>query len=89
MFEGSIKGISRKFQGCSKKVFDASRKNEGCFNGVLCGFQECLKEVQWVFEGSFQGVSRFFKGSFKVFRDSFNPNFPRGGRNYHPLNAKC
>ena len=36
-----------------------------CFNGVLSGFQGCLKEVEWVFEGSYQGVSRMFKRSFK------------------------
>ena len=29
------------------------------------GFQECLKEVEWMFEGSFQGVSRKYQGSFK------------------------
>ena len=40
-------------------------KIEGCFNGDLNGFQECLKEVQWVFEGSFHGVSRIFQGSLK------------------------
>ena len=40
-------------------------KIEGCFDGVLSGFQEDLKEVEWVFEGSLQGVSRKFKGCFK------------------------
>ena len=39
---------------------------EGCFIGVLSGFQECLKEVEWIFEGSFQGVSRMFQRSFKL-----------------------
>ena len=46
MFQESFKGVSRKI--------------EGCFNGVLSGFQECLEEVEWVFEESFQGVSRKF-----------------------------
>ena len=49
MLQGSFKGISRKI--------------EGCFNGVLSGFQRC--EVQWVFERSFDGVSRMFQGSLK------------------------
>ena len=42
------------------------RKIEGCFNGVLSGFQECLKEVEEVFEVSFQGVPKMFQGCFKV-----------------------
>ena len=46
MFQESLKGDTRKIEGCY---------------GVLSGFQECLKEVEWLFEGSFQGVSRYFK----------------------------
>ena len=42
-----------------------SNKIEGCFNGVLSGFQEYLKEVEWLFEGSLQGVSWMYQGSFK------------------------
>ena len=52
--------VSRKVKECSKKFY-ASRKIEGCFNGVLSGFQR----VQWVFEGSFQGVSKILQESFK------------------------
>ena len=47
MFQGSFKGISRKI--------------EGWIDGALSGFQEYLKEVEWVFEGSLQGVSSCFK----------------------------
>ena len=49
-----FKGDSRKFQGCSRKVFGCFKEVsmvlkeifKGCSNGVLSGFQECLKEVQ-------------------------------------------
>ena len=51
MFQKSFEGVSRKIKGF--------------FNGVLSGFQECLKEVEWMFEGYFQGVSRMYQGSFK------------------------
>ena len=37
-----------------------SRKIKGYLDGLLSGFQGCLKEVQWVFEESFKGVSRKF-----------------------------
>ena len=57
MFQGCFKGVPRKF------FF--SRKIEGCFNGVLSGFQVCLNEVEWVFEESFQSVLRMFSGHFK------------------------
>ena len=57
VFPDSFKGISRKIKGC--------------FNGVLSGFQGCLKESEWVFEG----VSKVFQGCFKevlgVFRETF------------------
>ena len=39
----SLKGFQESFKGVSRKI-------EGCFNGVLSGFQGCLKEVQWVCE---------------------------------------
>ena len=50
-FQGSVKGISRKFKGCPEKVFrmlqgslkGISRKIKGFFNEVLSGFQGCLK----------------------------------------------
>ena len=53
---GCLREVSKVFQGCFKGVprkFFFSRKIEGCFNGVLSGFQACLNEVEWVFEGSF------------------------------------
>ena len=70
----SFKGVSRKFQGCSKKVFRVLQvslkgvltKFQGGFNKVLSGFQGCLKEVQWVFEEEFQRCFKdvsSFKGS--------------------------
>ena len=40
-------------------------KIDGCFDGVLSGFQECLKEVEWMFKRSLQGVSKMFQGSFE------------------------
>ena len=40
-------------------------KIDGCFDGVLSGFQECLKEVEWMFVRSLQGVSKMFQGSFE------------------------
>ena len=39
MFQENFEGVSRKFEGVSKKFEDVSRKIEGCFNGVLSGFQ--------------------------------------------------
>ena len=75
LFEGSFKCVSkifkevfRLFQGGLRgvpRICFFSRKIEGCFNGVLSGFQACLNEVEWVFEGSFQSVSRMFSGHFK------------------------
>ena len=41
---------------------------QGRLKGVsmeFCGFQEYLKEVEWIFEGSLQGVSWMYQGSFK------------------------
>ena len=51
MFQESFKGFSRKI--------------EGHFNRVLCGFQGGLKKVQWVVEESFKCVSRMFEGNIK------------------------
>ena len=35
-FQICLKGVSRKFKGCSKESLKGvSRKIEGCFNGVL------------------------------------------------------
>ena len=56
-------------EDCFKGV---SRKSEGCFNGVLCGFlrfkgsSRSLKHVSRKFSGCFQEVLRVFQGSFKV-----------------------
>ena len=55
-FQGSFKGISRKFKGCPKKVFSMlqgsfkgiSKKIKGCLNEVLSGFQGFFKEVEWL-----------------------------------------
>ena len=67
-FQMSFKAVSRKFWGCSKKVFkvlqgslkSVSRKFQGGFNKVLSGFQGCLKEVNvW------GRVSKVFQGCFK------------------------
>ena len=44
---------------------DVSKKIEGRFNGVLSGFQICLKEVKWVFVKSFKCVLRMSHRSFK------------------------
>ena len=51
MFQGSLKGVSRKIEGYG--------------NGILSGFHGCLKEFQWVFEGSLKGVSKKFKGRLR------------------------
>ena len=71
--QGSFKCVPRKNLECLKEISrvfqeglkDDSRKIEGCFYGVLNGFQRCLKEVQWVLEERFKGVSRMFRGNFK------------------------
>ena len=52
VFEGSLKGVSRKI--------------EGCFNEVLSGFLRSLKEVQWVFEGSFKGCFKEVLRAFQT-----------------------
>ena len=57
MFQGSFKGIPRKFLVCFKEI---SSKIEVCFNGILSGVQGCLNEVECVFKGSFQGFLRMF-----------------------------
>ena len=62
VFQGCIKGVSRKFQGSFKEV---SGLFQGCFKGVSRKFQGRFKEVVWVFQGSFKGVSRKFQGRFK------------------------
>ena len=57
MLRGSFNGVSRKI--------------EGYFNGVLSGFQLCLKVAQWIFKGRFKVVKwqmNFKKISHKVSR---------------------
>ena len=62
MFQGSFKGVPRKFLVFFKEVSrvfqesfkGVSRKIEGCFNGVLREIQGCLKEFQWMFKARFQ-----------------------------------
>ena len=68
MSEGSFQGVPRKnleyFKENSRVFREShegdSRNIEGCFIGVLSGFQGHLKEVLWVIEGSFKGVSKKF-----------------------------
>ena len=62
MFQGSFKGVSRKFPGCFKEV---SRVFQETFKKVLRELQGCLKEVFRVFHRSLKCVSRKFQGCFK------------------------
>ena len=76
VFQGSFKGVSRKFQGC---FTEASRVFHGSFKCVSRKFQGSFTEVSRVLQGSFKGVSRKFQGCFKevsrVFHESFNGSF--------------
>ena len=72
----SYKCVSKKFQGCFKKVLrvfqgsfkecfkEVSKVFQGRFKGVSGKFQKCFKEVSRVFQGSFKGVSRKCQGCF-------------------------
>ena len=60
VFPGSLKGVSRKFQECYKKV---SR----VFRGSFRKYQGCFKKVSWVFQLWLTGVSRSFKWGSRVF----------------------
>ena len=49
---------------------------QGCFNGVLSGFQGCLLEVEWclrqvskVFQGRLRGVFESLKGGSRELQD--------------------
>ena len=53
LYQGCFKEVSRVFQD---SFWDASRKIEGCFNGVLSGFQGFKK---------FMGVLKVFHECFK------------------------
>ena len=67
MSQENVKGISRKFQGCLKKVsrvFQGRLMNDESFNGDLSGVLGCLKEVQWVYKESFNSAPRWFQGIF-------------------------
>ena len=64
MFQGSFKGVSRKFQGCFTKVsMTCQDKFKGSFEGVLRNFQGCLKNRQ----GYFKVVSKKSKECFEEF----------------------
>ena len=77
--------VSRKFQGCFKKV---SRVFQGCFKGILMVFQESFieEEVSWMFQGFFMifdGIlkfSRVFPGSFKDVSREFHGCFKEVSR---------
>ena len=73
MFQGSFKGVSRKFQGSFKdalrKFKGVSGKFHGCLMEVLRVFQGTFKEVLSVFYESFESeeVSWMFQGCFMIF----------------------
>ena len=82
MFQGSFKGVLRKFQECFKKD---SKILSGRFQAVsrelfqrgLKGvskkyqYQRCFKEVLSVFQGTFRRVSKGSQGRFKVVSINF------------------
>ena len=53
----SLKGVSRKFQGCFK---EASRVFTESFKVGSRKCKGCFKEVPKVFQGSFRKISRVF-----------------------------
>ena len=55
MFQENFKGVPRKFF----IVFEGSFKEDWCFNGVLNGFQGCLREFPWL---GFKEHLRVFQG---------------------------
>ena len=59
--------VSRKVKECSKKFY-ASRKIEGCFNGVLSGFQRCLTEFNGCLREVSKAFQRFCKRVLRVFQ---------------------
>ena len=75
MFQGRVKGVSRRFEECFKEV---SMVFPECFKGVLRNIEEYFKEEQGIgkkFKGKFQmcmkgscfkGFSRKFSGCFTV-----------------------
>ena len=67
LFQGSFKGVPRKFQGCSKvaRVFHGTSKGvvsafQGCFKIVSMVFQESCMDFTWKIERCFEGVLRVF-----------------------------
>ena len=60
MFQGSLMGVSMKYQGCFMKV-----SLVGSFKVVSRKFQEC-KGVLREFQGCFKEVLRMIQGRFRV-----------------------
>ena len=58
VFSGSIKGISRKYQGCFTKV-SWNRKFQGCFR-VFHGFWGSFQSVSRKVQENIQGLSKKF-----------------------------
>ena len=61
VFQGSLKGVSIKYQGCFIQVswigsFKVVSRNFQEFKGVLREFQGCFKEVLRMIQGSFRAV---------------------------------
>ena len=56
-FQGNFKGISRKFQGCLKRLKEVSSS----FKEVSRVLERSLKGVSGNFQGCFKGVSRKFQ----------------------------
>ena len=82
VFQESLKGVSRKFQGCFKEVLRVLTESEvkRCFKGVSRKFQGgsknflgCFKKVSRIFQefqGPFKKISRVFPGRLRgVLRD--------------------
>ena len=56
LFQGSFKGVLRKFKGVKGCLKSVAWVVKGCFKGV---------DVSWKFQGCFQSVLNVFQGSFK------------------------
>ena len=56
-FQRYFKGVSRKFQGCSKKVF---RMLQERFKGVSSEFKVSFKNIQKKLNGCLREVSKVF-----------------------------
>ena len=62
MYQGSLKGVSRKSQKSFKEVSSVFRESS---KGISRMFQGCLKGDGRVFQESFQCVTRVFERSSK------------------------